>query len=168
MDYVSTRGGPLLPEEDRPAYFSDILLGGLAPDGGLTLCSSYPQVTSKQLDAWRHLPYAELAFEVMSLFITDIPAADLNGLLKAAYTPEIFCNGERAAEITPLRKLDDTLYLQALSNGPTLAFKDMAMQFWGRPFPMCWPSAVSGSTFWVRLRATRVPLPNTRCAASRM
>ena len=135
MDYVSTRGGKLLPQEARPAYFSDILLGGLAPDGGLTLCSSYPQVTAAQLDAWRQLSYADLAFEVMSLFVTDIPAADLRALLKAAYTPEIFCNGEHAVDITPLKKLDDTLYLQALSNGPTLAFKDMAMQFLGQAFP---------------------------------
>ena len=135
MHYLSTRGGALLPENARPAYFSDILLGGLAPDGGLTLCSHYPQVSASQLDAWRHLPYADLAFEVMSLFITDIAPADLRALLNAAYTAKIFCNGERSAEITPLKKLDDTLFLQALSNGPTLAFKDMAMQFLGQAFP---------------------------------
>ena len=73
MKYISTRGGSEAQE------FCDILLGGLAPDGGLYLPESYPQVADR-LDAWRGLSYAGLAFEILSLYITDIPPADLRAL----------------------------------------------------------------------------------------
>ncbi|WP_233238978.1 threonine synthase [Bordetella sp. LUAb4] len=124
MNYVSTRGGM------APLPFSDILLEGLAPDGGLAVPQTLPKLTAAQLEAWRALPYAELAFEVLSLFITDIPAADLRRLTHAAYTPAIF----GSEDIVPLRPLDDKLSLLGLSEGPTLAFKDMAMQFLGQAF----------------------------------
>jgi len=124
MNYVSTRGGM------APLPFSDILLEGLAPDGGLAVPQTLPKLTAAQLEAWRALPYAELAFEVLSLFITDIPAADLRRLTHAAYTPTIF----GSEDIVPLRPLDDKLSLLGLSEGPTLAFKDMAMQFLGQAF----------------------------------
>lgn len=131
MRYISTRG------QSAPQAFCDILLGGLAPDGGLYLPESYPQVTRAELDAWRKLSYADLAFEILSKFITDIPAADLKAIVAKTYTADVYRftrNGGNAAEITPLTKLEDGLVTQELSNGPTLAFKDMAMQLLGNLF----------------------------------
>ena len=124
MNYLSTRG------DKTPRKFCDILLEGLAPDGGLYLPEHYPQITPAMLDAWRHLPYAELAFEVLSLYVDDIPATDLNAICRKTYTQDVF----GTAAIAPLRPLEKGLYLQALSNGPTLAFKDMAMQLLGNLF----------------------------------
>jgi threonine synthase len=131
MRYLSTRG------HAAPQSFCDILLGGLAPDGGLYLPESYPQIGRAELDAWRKLSYADLAYEILSKFITDIPAADLKALVAKTYTSQVYChtrNGGDAAQITPLTKLEDGLYTQELSNGPTLAFKDMAMQLLGNLF----------------------------------
>ena len=140
MHYVSTRATRASAARN-PENFCDILLGGLAPDGGLYLPAEYPQVTSAELDAWRTLSYADLAFEILRKFATDIPDADLKAITTRTYTPAVYCNaraGESAAEITPLRVLEDgrngKLNLQALSNGPTLAFKDMAMQLLGNLF----------------------------------
>jgi threonine synthase len=135
MQYISTRG-------HAPAQsFSEILLGGLAADGGLYLPAEYPRITGAELDAWRRLPYADLALEVLKKFATDIPEADLKALVQKTYTADIYRNvreGEDPAQITPLRILEQqngtTLILQALSNGPTLAFKDMAMQLLGNLF----------------------------------
>ncbi len=131
MKYISTRG-------NAPAKtFTEILLGGLAPDGGLYLPEQYPQVTRAELDAWRNLSYADLAFAVLSKFATDIPAADLKAIVSKTYTAEVYSNGRvdsNAKDITPLRKLSEGVYLQELSNGPTLAFKDMAMQLLGNLF----------------------------------
>ena len=124
MNYLSTRGHP-----DR-RRFCEILLEGLAPDGGLYLPESYPQVDDATLTRWRGLPYADLAFEVLSLYIDDIPADDLHALCRKTYTEAVF----GTAAIVPLKKLEDGLYLEALSNGPTLAFKDMAMQLLGNLF----------------------------------
>jgi len=140
MHYVSTRATSASAARN-PENFCDILLGGLAPDGGLYLPAEYPQVTSAELDAWRTLSYADLAFEILRKFATDIPDADLKAITTRTYTPAVYCNaraGESAAEITPLRVLENgrngKLILQALSNGPTLAFKDMAMQLLGNLF----------------------------------
>ena len=105
MNYLSTRG------DATPRQFCDILLEGLAPDGGLYLPEHYPQVDRMTLDHWRHL-YAQ------------------HGYATLAYTPEVF----GTLEIVPLKKLGDGFYLEALSNGPTLAFKDMAMQLLGNLF----------------------------------
>ncbi|MBK1685955.1 threonine synthase [Rubrivivax gelatinosus] len=124
MKYLSTRG------DRTPRGFSDILLEGLAPDGGLYLPTHYPQVDAATLARWRGLSYADLAFEILSLYIDDIPAADLKRLVHATYTEPVF----GTPEITPLKPLGDGLCLQALSNGPTLAFKDMAMQLLGHLF----------------------------------
>jgi threonine synthase len=124
LKYISTRG------DKTERGFSDILLEGLAPDGGLYLPTHYPQVDEATLTRWRGLPYAELAFEILSLFIDDIPAADLKRLCHATYTEAVF----GTPQITPLKKLQDGVFLQGLSNGPTLAFKDMAMQLLGNLF----------------------------------
>ena len=124
MQYISTRG------DRSPKRFCDILLAGLAPDGGLYLPEHYPQVCAATLDVWRSLPYNELAFEVLSLYIDDIPSADLKALCAKTYTQEVF--GTEA--IVPLTQLKDGFYIEGLSNGPTLAFKDMAMQLLGNLF----------------------------------
>jgi threonine synthase len=124
MLYLSTRGHP---ERKR---FCEILLEGLAPDGGLYLPEHYPKIDAATLSKWRGLPYHELAFEILSLYIDDIPNGDLKAICAKTYTPEVF--GTR--EIVPLKKLEDGLCLEALSNGPTLAFKDMAMQLLGNLF----------------------------------
>lgn len=135
MRYQSTRGHPASPG------FSDILLGGLAPDGGLYLPERYPQVSDQELNAWRTVSYAALASEVLKKFATDIPTADIDALTAKTYTARVYCNGrsgDDATQITPLRTLEQSadrqLILQSLSNGPTLAFKDMAMQLLGNLF----------------------------------
>ncbi|NSL54367.1 threonine synthase [Uliginosibacterium aquaticum] len=131
MQYISTRG------QSPQLGFSDILLGGLMQDGGLSLPAEYPQVTDAELSAMRGMSYAELAFTILSKFATDIPADDLRALTAKTYTEQVYCNGRPdsdAKQITPLRKLENNLYLQELSNGPTLAFKDMAMQLLGNLF----------------------------------
>ena len=127
MKYISTRGDTT--ERD----FSEILLEGLAPDGGLYLPMHYPKVDDATLTRWRGLGYADLAFEILSLFITDIPQADLKLLVDRTYTKATY--GSDA--IVPVRRLAggvSPLYIEALSNGPTLAFKDMAMQLLGNLF----------------------------------
>ena len=124
MNYLSTRG------DATPRRFCDILLEGLAPDGGLYLPTRYPQVSPAMLTHWRSLPYADLAFEVLSLYIDDIPADDLKAICRKTYTEAVF----GTAAIVPVRPLEPGLFMQALSNGPTLAFKDMAMQLLGNLF----------------------------------
>ncbi len=124
MRYVSTRG------DKTERAFCDILLEGLAPDGGLYLPVSYPKVDAATLSRWRDLPYADLAFEVLSLYIDDIPADELRAICRRVYSKAIF--GSDA--ITPLKPLGNGIALVALSNGPTLAFKDMAMQLLGALF----------------------------------
>ena len=124
MHYLSTRGDPARKR------FCEILLEGLAPDGGLYLPEQYPQVDAATLDKWHRLAYPELAFEVLSLYVDDIPPADLKAICAKTYTQEVF----GTPEIVPLKMLEDGLYLEALSNGPTLAFKDMAMQLLGNLF----------------------------------
>jgi threonine synthase len=124
MRYISTRGG--MPPKD----FSEILLSGLSPDGGLAIPETYPRIAAADLDAWRGLSYQSLAFEILSRFIDDMPADDLRGIVNRTYTAEIF----GSADITPLKTLEPGLHILGLSNGPTLAFKDIAMQLLGNLF----------------------------------
>ena len=134
MRYLSTRGDAC---QSPKKTFTEILLGGLAPDGGLYLPETYPQVTRAELDQWRGLSYAELAFAVLSKFIDDIPSTDLKAIVDKTYTAEVYCNGRdasQAGEIAPVRWLEPGFGLLELSNGPTLAFKDMAMQLLGNLF----------------------------------
>jgi threonine synthase len=132
VKYISTRG--LAPE----ASFLDILLSGLAPDGGLYLPASYPRITRAELDVWRRLSYADLAAAILRRFIGDIPAADIERLCRRTYTAQTYGHGRAdsdCAQIAPLRWLEPgKLALLELSNGPTLAFKDMAMQLLGALF----------------------------------
>lgn len=124
MNYLSTRGASL-------GTFSDVLLSGLAPDGGLAMPERLPHIDVQTLERWRHLDYAELAFAVMQPFASDIPADDLRALLRRTYTESAF----HSHDITPLTPLGNSgTYLLELSNGPSLAFKDMAMQFLGEIF----------------------------------
>ncbi|MES2960466.1 MAG: threonine synthase [Pseudomonadota bacterium] len=124
MRYISTRG------DATERRFCDILLEGLAPDGGLYLPTAYPQVDGATLSRWRGLSYADLAYEILSLYIDDIPSDDLRALCRKTYSAAVF--GSEA--IAPLKPLGPGLALVALSNGPTLAFKDMAMQLLGALF----------------------------------
>ena len=127
MRFISTRGGM------APAGFTDVLLSGLAPDGGLAVPESIPPVSRVQLEQWRSLSYSELAAEVIGLYATDIPAEDLSALTAAAYGPEHF-----PAPVVPVHRLDEVaggLELVGLSEGPTMAFKDLAMQFLGQAIP---------------------------------
>ena len=124
MKYISTRG------DKTERNFSEILLEGLAPDGGLYLPTHYPKIDDATLTRWRGLGYADLAFEILSLYIGDIPKADLKALVDKTYTQATY--GTEA--IVPVRQLEPGLHIEALSNGPTLAFKDMAMQLLGNLF----------------------------------
>lgn len=149
MQYVSTRQGRLSPlavsdvegvvasSPDKLPAFCDILLGGMAPDGGLYLPLSYPQITARELQSWRLLDYPGLAGEILSRFASDIPKTDLHAITSNSYRPDAFCYARRSdscSQITPLTRLQDYFYLLELSNGPTLAFKDMAMQLLGNLF----------------------------------
>ncbi len=124
MRYVSTRGGM------APATFSDILLGGLAPDGGLTVPEAYPTLAPGELARWRSLSYPELALAILRQFADDLPADDLRALIDKTYTIEAF----RTEAITPATPLSEGVWLLGLSNGPTLAFKDIALQLLGNLF----------------------------------
>jgi threonine synthase len=124
MRYVSTRGGA------TAAGFSDILLGGLMEDGGLAVPEAYPQIADAELAAWRRYSYRELACEIMRRYAGDIPPADLKRIVDRTYTAAVF----RSDEITPVRPLERGVYILGLSHGPTLAFKDIAMQLLGNLF----------------------------------
>jgi threonine synthase len=132
MKYLSTRAAST--DTANRKQFCDILLEGLAPDGGLYLPEHYPQVDAAALSRLRHTlatqGYAGLAFEILSLYIDDIPPTDLKALCAKTYTEAVY----GTKEIVPLKRLDDAISLEALSNGPTLAFKDMAMQLLGNLF----------------------------------
>ncbi|OCG74292.1 threonine synthase [Microbacterium sediminis] len=119
MQFISTRGGA------QPLSYCETLLEGLATDGGLAVPETMPRVDAETLERWRALTYPQLATEVLGLFATDIPREDLARMTAAAY--EAFPD-----EVVPLRSIGDGITLVGLSEGPTLAFKDMAMQFLGQ------------------------------------
>ncbi|MFN6961696.1 MAG: threonine synthase, partial [Rhodocyclaceae bacterium] len=105
--------------------------------GGLYLPSRYPQVSQAELTEWRELPYPALALKIFLKFVDDIPACDLKSIVDRTYTARSYkyCRpGRDASEITPLTTLEPGFHLLELSNGPTLAFKDMAMQLLGNLF----------------------------------
>jgi threonine synthase len=121
MQYLSTRGGI------SPIPFTQAVMMGLAEDGGLLLPRTIPRIGSETFNSWQELSYSELAFEVMSRFIDDIPVSNLKDILNRSY--KTFT----AAEVTPLVHHGD-LHILELFHGPTLAFKDMALQFLGNVF----------------------------------
>jgi len=124
MRYISTRGGM------SPQPFTAILLEGLAPDGGLAVPESYPRFTVPDLARLRGLGYRELAFEILSRYMDDIAPGELRAIIERTYTAKIFGSDE----ITPLVTLEPGLHLLRASNGPTLAFKDVALQLLGNLF----------------------------------
>ena len=131
MKYISTRG------KSPELNFCDVLLGGLAPDGGLYLPKSYPKFTKNDLNLMRLMSYQDLAFSIFEKFIDDVPTDDLREIINKTYTADVFGYNranQSPEDITPTLKLKENLYLLSLSNGPTLAFKDIAMQFLGHIF----------------------------------
>ena len=118
MFYISTRG------QTRPHTFSEAVEAGLAPDGGLFLPEKFPSLADK-LPAWASLSYAQLAAEFLSLFAPEIPKEEWHQLTAEAY------RRFDSPEVAPLRKLDDQTYVLELWHGPTLAFKDFALQLLG-------------------------------------
>lgn len=131
MQYVSTRGG--VPA----ASYSEIVLQGLARGGGLFVPKVYPQVSKETLKNWRGLSYAQLATAVTSLFAKDMQRSDIARLCETTYTPEVYCHGREGTDfkkIAPVVWLENDFGILELSNGPTLAFKDMAMQYLGSLF----------------------------------
>jgi len=121
MKYISTRGGI------EPISFQDAVMMGLARDGGLLLPKTLPTIDRTKLNSWRNLPYLYLAVDILSLFIDDISSLDLDVLVEKSYAR--FAN----PQITPLRKVGD-IYVMELFHGPTLAFKDIALQLLGNLF----------------------------------
>ncbi|HEY2133530.1 MAG TPA: threonine synthase [Acetobacteraceae bacterium] len=123
MRYISTRGQA--PARD----FADVLLAGLAEDGGLFVPETWPHVSPADWRAMRGLPYADLAARVMQPFVgNSVPFEVLRGICHDAYA------GFGHAAVVPLVQLETNLFVQELFHGPTLAFKDMAMQVLGRLF----------------------------------
>ena len=120
MRYISTRGGT------APLRFEDAVITGLAPDGGLLLPESIPSVAG-ELDSLRGLSFQALAKALLPKFVDDIPAADLSNLVDAAYA------GFDCPGVVRLRTVGEVEVLE-LFHGPTLAFKDIALQFLGRLF----------------------------------
>jgi len=124
MRYVSTRGGM------EPQPFSAILLEGLAPDGGLAVPEDYPVFSTPELARLRPLSYRDLAFEILERYADDIAPSDLRAIVGRTYTAAVFGSDE----ITPLTTLEEGLHLLRVANGPTLAFKDIALQLLGQLF----------------------------------
>lgn len=121
MQYISTRGGI------SPISFTEAVMMGLAEDGGLLLPRTIPRIGNETLASWQNLSYPELAFEVMSRFIDDIPNNDLHELINRSYATF------DTAEVTPLLH-HGNLHILELFHGPTFAFKDVALQFLGNLF----------------------------------
>ena len=123
--YLSSRGG------SYDCSFESVVIQGLADDGGLFLPEEIPQIPSAWSDDWLSWNYEKLAFEIFSLYISpsEVPRKDLEAIVKKTYSPAVF----RASEVTPIVALDEEqqLYLLELFHGPTLAFKDVALQFLG-------------------------------------
>lgn len=121
MRYQSTRGG--CPEQS----FEEVLLTGLAPDGGLYVPTELPRFSAEEIASWRELAYPDLALKVIAPFVGDeIPAADLRQIIEQSYA------GFAHADVAPLQPLDNDEYVLELFHGPTLAFKDFALQVLGR------------------------------------
>lgn len=127
MQFISTRGGM------RPSSFTGVLVSGLAPDGGLTVPAVLPSLGPRELETLRTLPYPELAARVIGLFATDISTEDLAALTAAAYGPDRF--PEPVVPIRDASRVAEGLFIAGLSEGPTMAFKDLAMQFLGQAIP---------------------------------
>ena len=121
MQYISTRG------DAPPIGFIDAVLAGLAPDGGLYVPEAWPVLTHAEIAAFAGRPYAEVAADILGRFAGDaFSKEDLLEITSEAYA------GFAHPAVTPLRQLDSGLWLLELFHGPTLAFKDVAMQLLAR------------------------------------
>lgn len=121
MRYISTRG------EAPPLSFEDVLLTGLAPDGGLYVPETLPRFTQEEIASWAGLPYSQLAFNVMYPFVEgEIPEDDFRSMVEETY--QVFDH----SAVAPLVQLDANEWVMELFRGPTLAFKDFALQLLGR------------------------------------
>ncbi len=121
--FISTRGGA--PSAD----FAEVLLAGLAPDGGLYMPTAWPRFSESQLAGFRGMPYQDVAFAILSQFVgASFPPAELKEDIAAAYA------GFTAPDIAPLRDIGPGRHLLELFHGPTFAFKDIALQILGRLF----------------------------------
>jgi threonine synthase len=120
MEYISTRGG------GEPKSFEDVILTGLAPDGGLYVPRSLPHYSNQEIASWSDLSYQQLALKVITPFVDGaIPESDLERLIEKSYS------NFRHEDIAPLVKTGDNEWILELFHGPTLAFKDFALQFLG-------------------------------------
>lgn len=163
MQYISTRG------LESSFSFSDILFEGYAEDGGLYVPAVFPKVDAHTLMTWRGLSYASLAFEVIRLFAEELPKEDLWQICSEAYQAGNFGHTRgmfTAEEITPVKWLHDQVGLLELSNGPTLAFDDIALQFMSRLFDTSFAQGVRARCLAPR-RATWVLRLRPRSAGTR-
>ena len=160
MKYISTRGDA----HAARAAFCEILLEGLAPDGGLYLPQSYPQVDAATLARWRGLSYAELAFEILSLYIDDIPPADLRALVERTYTAQIFGDAQHHAAEAAGARACTCRRCPTARRWPSRTWR---CSCWASCSNTSWRAPGGSSTSWARPRATPAAPPNTRCAASR-
>jgi threonine synthase len=121
MKYISTRG-------QAPALsFGDVLLAGLASDGGLYVPEQLPKYSTEEIASWASLSYQELAFKVMWPFVEDeIPAEEFKRMIDEAYA------GFNHSAVAPMVQTDNNEWVLELFRGPTLAFKDFALQLLGR------------------------------------
>ncbi|AOZ93716.1 threonine synthase [Paenibacillus crassostreae] len=120
MKYISTRG------QVEAQGFIDTVLMGLADDGGLMIPAEIPHITPETLKEWSKLSYKELFLQIFALYTNqEIPDEDLKNMVDKSYA------SFRDSEITPVNKIDDSLYILELFHGPTFAFKDVALQFMG-------------------------------------
>jgi len=126
MRYISTRGAWM----NDPQPFCAILLEGLAPDGGLAVPERYPRFAADEFEALRPLGYRDLATAILSRFIDDIPETDLRAIVAKTYRRDVFGSDD----VTPLVTLKPGFSLLRCSNGPTLSFKDVALQLIGHLF----------------------------------
>ncbi len=153
MQYVSTRG------QSPRLGFGDVVLTGLARDGGLYVPESWPQIDAATMRAWQKLSYAELASEIIALFAgDDLTRTQINTLCQQAYS------GFSHPATAPMIQLEDSLWLMEQFHGPTLAFKDFAMQLLGplmhtlldqRGERRCIVGATSGDTGSAAIAALR-------------
>ena len=126
MKYISTRGA-------APALsFEEVVLAGLASDGGLYVPESIPRFDRQEIASWAGLSYPELAFKIIQPFVGgEIDDADLQQIIDKAYSQFRHEASFRHAAIAPLVQIDRNLWILELFQGPTLAFKDFALQFLG-------------------------------------
>ena len=121
MKYISTRGGC------PPQNFEQVLLSGLAPDGGLFIPQTLPTFSAEQIETMKSLQYADLALEIVTPFVDgEIPTSQLKKVIDESYV------AFKHPEVAPLTRLSEHEYLLELYHGPTLAFKDFALQVLGR------------------------------------